>query len=278
MDIAKRRALILDELLRSFEERRFTLAYQPIIRVRDSVITAAEALLRWESLGLGVVPPGVFVPLAEECGLAVKLGEWVMRDACSQNRLWQTLGIARLRLHLNVTHTELRSPGFASLLASICNASGLSPGDIALEIADMSKLVADTAAFDAMCAVRELGCSIVADDVGDELVDRAWLESMPVDMIKLNRGFVSSLPGDEIVFRFAERVVGAVRRRGLKVMALGVETQAEWRAVGALECDETQGYYFGSPMETNRFTSLLFESGCALSVREASDMGRIASL
>jgi EAL domain-containing protein (putative c-di-GMP-specific phosphodiesterase class I) len=266
MDAAERRALIADEFVRSFEERRLTLAYQPIVRARDGAVTAAEALLRWECPGLGLVAPTVFVPLAEERGLAVKLGEWVMRDACSQNRLWQTMGIARLRLHLNVTHFELRSTGFPSLLASVCAASGLSPSDIALEIARMPKLTRDTAAHDAVRTLRALGTTIVADDVCDELSDRTWFDDAPIDAVKLNRAFVSSLPGDEVAFRFAERVVNALHRRGALVIALGVETPVEWRAVAALECDEMQGFYFGGPMETNRFTSLLFESGCTLSV------------
>jgi EAL domain-containing protein (putative c-di-GMP-specific phosphodiesterase class I) len=268
MDAAERRALIADELVRSFDERRFTLAYQPIVHARNGVgvVAAAEALLRWECPGLGVISPGVFIPIAEERGLAVKLGEWVMRDACSQCRLWQTMGIARLRLHLNVTPSELRGAGFASLLVSVCAASGLSPSNIALEIPRMPKLLLDTAMHDAVNAVRALGVMVVADDVCDELSDRRWMKNAPIDAVKLNRAFVSSLPGDEVAFAFAERVVNDLHRRGAIVIGLGVETPAEWRAVAALECDEVQGFYFGSPMETNRFTSLLFETGCTLSV------------
>jgi EAL domain-containing protein (putative c-di-GMP-specific phosphodiesterase class I) len=266
MDAAERRALIADEFIRSFEERRLTIAYQPIVRLRDGAISAAEALLRWECEGLGVVTPAVFVPLAEERGLAVKLGEWVLRDACARSRQWQTMGIARLRLDVNVTHSELRSPGFVSLLASVCVASSLSPADIALEIGGMSKLVREEAVLATINAVRALGVTIIADDVGDELSERAWLESMPLDAVKLNRSFVRSLPGDEVAFRFAERVLNGLRRRGVNAIALGVETPAEWHAVAALGCDEAQGFYFGGPMETNRFTGLLFESGCMLSI------------
>jgi diguanylate cyclase len=266
MDAGERRALIADEFVRSFEERRLTLAYQPIVHARDGVVTAAEALLRWVCPGLGLISPAVFIPLAEERGLAVKLGEWVMRDACSQSRLWQTMGIARLRIHLNVTASELRGVGFASLLVSVCTASGLSPSNIAIEVARLPRLMTDSVIYDTLVAVRALGVMVIADDVCEDLSDRAWFDDAPFDAVKLNRAFVNSLPGDEVAFRFAERVVNDLHRRGALVIVLGVETPAEWRAVAALECDEAQGYYFASPMETNRFTSLLFESGCTLSV------------
>ncbi|HEY0797780.1 MAG TPA: EAL domain-containing protein, partial [Candidatus Baltobacteraceae bacterium] len=110
MDATQRRSLIADELIRSFEERTLTFAYQPIIRLEDGAITAAEVLLRWMCPGVGPVNPVVVIAIAEEIGIAGKLGEWAMRDACAQNRMWRTQSLARLRLHLNISNVELSNP------------------------------------------------------------------------------------------------------------------------------------------------------------------------
>lgn len=265
MDVAAPRALIADELVRSFEERRLALVYQPLVRLQDGGIVAAEVLLRWDCPGLGQVSPALSIMLAQERGLLVKLGEWIMRDACAQNRLWQTKYTTRLRLHLNISHYELGSPDFVSLLASVCIASGLSPSDIALEIARMPALLQDENLIAAARAARELGALLIADDVSEELLDTHWIQSLPVDAIKLNRSFVSALVCDEIAFKRAEHAIGSVREEGRRVLALGIETPAELRTVILLGCEEVQGYYFSGPMDANRFTSFLFESGCMLS-------------
>jgi EAL domain-containing protein (putative c-di-GMP-specific phosphodiesterase class I) len=266
MDVAERHSLIADEFIRSFEERRLTFVYQPIVRLEDGAITGAEVLLRWVCPGIGPVNPLVMISVAEEYGLADKLGEWAMRDACAQNRMWRTQGLARLRLHLNVTNIELRSPRFAPLLASVCAATGLAPSDIALEVHEMWSLVHDAPALAALNDARAMGAMIVADDVKDQLADQSWLEVAPVDVIKLNRAFVSELPNDDARYVKAEQTIAQVKQRGLRTIALGIETPAELCAVAALGCDEVQGYYFGSPMEINRFTSLLYESHCTVSI------------
>lgn len=266
MDIGAHRALIADELVRAFDERRLTLVYQPIIRLRDSEIVASEVLLRWECPGLGQVSPAVSIALAQERGLLVKLGEWIMRDACAQFRLWQKKSVNRLRLHLNISHYELGDPGFVSLLASVCVSSGLSPADIALEIARMPTVLGDAHLLGAARAVREFGAMLIADDVCSELSDPTWAASVPVDAIKLNRAFVSAMTPDrdEESFSRAQCWVASMREEGVRVLALGVETPTELRKIVSLGCDETQGYYFGGPMDANRFTSQLFQSGCML--------------
>jgi EAL domain-containing protein (putative c-di-GMP-specific phosphodiesterase class I) len=266
MDAAERRSLIADEFIRSFEERTLTFVYQPIVRLEDGHITGAEVLLRWVCPGIGPVNPLVMISVAEEYGLAAKLGEWAMRTACAQNRMWRTQSLGRLRLHLNVSNIELRNVGFAPLLASVCAASGLAPCDVALEVHQMWTLADDLPALAALRDARAIGATIVADDVNAQLADQAWLDEMPVDVIKLNRTFVSDLPNDDVVFAKAERTIAQVHARGIRTIALGIETPAELCAVAALECHEVQGYYFGSPMEINRFTSLLFESNCRVSI------------
>jgi EAL domain-containing protein (putative c-di-GMP-specific phosphodiesterase class I) len=266
MDAAERRSLIADEFIRSFEERTLTFVYQPIVRLEDGSITGAEVLLRWVCPGIGPVNPLVMISVAEEYGLAAKLGEWAMRDACAQNRMWRTQSLGRLRLHLNVSNIELRNVGFAPLLASVCAASGLAPSDIALEVHEMWSLADDLPALAALRDSRALGAVVVADDVNAQLADQSWLDAAPVDVIKLNRAFVSELPNDDMLFAKAERTIAQVHARGIRTIALGIETPAELCAVAALECDEVQGYYFGGPMEINRFTSLLFESNCTVSI------------
>jgi EAL domain-containing protein (putative c-di-GMP-specific phosphodiesterase class I) len=194
MDAAERRSLIADEFIRSFEERTLTFVYQPIVRLEDGHITGAEVLLRWICPGIGPVNPLVMISVAEEYGLAARLGEWAMREACAQNRMWRTQSLGRLRLHLNVSNIELRNVGFAPLLASVCAASGLAPSDVALEVHEMWSLADDLPALAALRDARALGATIVADDVNEQLADQSWLDAAPIDVLKLNRTFVSELP------------------------------------------------------------------------------------
>lgn len=266
MDVSQRRTWIADELVRSFEERRLTLAYQPIVRLSDGYITSVEMLLRWECPGIGPLNPGVFIALAEERGLAGKLGEWAMRDACAQIRLWQTMGIARLRLHLNASPYELRNLDYASLLASVCIASGIARQDVTVEIAQLATLLDDPGIVEMLMGIRSIGAPVVADDVCGELRDVEWIARAPIDAIKLNRSCISSLPSNEEARGLVRNVVNIAHEHGLRVLALGVETPAELSTIMELGCDEVQGFYFCSPMEVNRFTTLLYESGCKFPV------------
>ena len=249
-DDARRESLVADELRVAHAKGELTLDYQPIFQMaggRPSRLVGMEALLRWAHPDLGSVSPGEFVPLLEQSRQIVQVGRWVLEEAAFQCRDWQAQGFPDLAVSVNVSARQLQDPGFFDDVQDALDASGLDPEHLVLEVTE-SVLVVDILQIGAMMQrVRELGTHLALDDFGTGYSSLLYLQGLPIDRLKIDRCFVSGLDADDHDGTIIQTVVDLAHRLGIIVVAEGVETPAELRAVGALGCDEAQGFLLGRP-------------------------------
>ncbi len=249
-DDARRESQLADELRVAHAKGELTLDYQPIFQLaggRPSRLVGMEALLRWAHPDLGSVPPAEFVPLLEQSRQIVQVGRWVLEEAAFQCRDWQAQGFPDLTVSVNVSARQLQDPGFFDDVQDALDASGLDPEHLVLEVTE-SVLVVDILQIGAMMQrVRELGIHLALDDFGTGYSSLLYLQGLPIDRLKIDRCFVSGLDADDHDGTIIQTVVDLAHRLGITVVAEGVETPAELRAVGALGCDEAQGFLLGRP-------------------------------
>ena len=246
----RRESRLADELRVAHAKGELTLDYQPIFRLtggRPSELVGMEALLRWDHPDLGSVPPGEFVPLLEQSRQIVPVGRWVLEEATYQCRDWQAQGFPDLTMSVNVSARQLQDPGFFDDVQDALDASGLDPGHLVLEVTE-SVLVVDIVQIGTMMQrVRELGVHLALDDFGTGYSSLLYLQGLPIDRLKIDRSFVSDLDAEDHDGTIIQTVVDLAHNLGITVVAEGVETPAELRAVGAIGCDEAQGFLLGRP-------------------------------
>ncbi len=258
MQTRLRQAATLDRDLReALARNEFVLHFQPQMDVASGQIVGAEALIRWNRPGHGLVGPGVFLPLAEQNGLVVPLNEWVMRAACEEVSRWQQAGLAHLRLAINMSPTQFHRTRVPDRLREIVADVSIDPRVLTLELTenivlrDMDAVAADLA------DIRAFGASVSIDDFGTGYASLTWLRNLPVDQIKIDQSFVRNLaraPDDAAIVR---ALVTLGHSLSLEVVAEGVETAEQLDILRTERCDLAQGYHLGRPMSTDRFLSLV---------------------
>jgi diguanylate cyclase (GGDEF)-like protein/PAS domain S-box-containing protein len=254
----------LDEkasLQQALARREFVLHYQPIVALQDGGIAGMEALVRWEHPERGLVPPLDFVPLAEETGLIVPLGCWVLQEACRQAARWSAERPGeRLPMSVNVSGKQLQQPSFVDDVRRALTASGLAPQTLVLEITE-SALIEDTDAnLDRLHELRELGVRLAIDDFGTGYSALSYLRRFPVDMIKIDRSFVRSMSTPQEA-ALVEGIITLARGLELPVVAEGIEEDGQLSALRELRCALGQGYLFARPLDASRATDLLGRNG-----------------
>lgn len=248
----------IEEGLRSALERQeFTLHYQPKIDLRTGAIIGAEALIRWTHPTRGSVPPLQFIPVAEDCGLIVPIGAWVLREACTQARAWVDAGLPAMTIAVNVSAMEFRHENFLENLFVIVRETGLDPKLLELELTESLLMKHAEAAVSILQNLREVGIQVAMDDFGTGYSSLSYLRKFPLDALKIDQSFVRqiSAAGEDTVIVTA--VIGMARNLGLRVIAEGVETREELEFLQAHQCDEAQGYYFSRPVPAGQFAELL---------------------
>jgi len=247
---AKRGERLADELRMAQSRGDLSLDFQPIVRLDDGApegIAGVEALLRWVHPELGTVDPTVFVPMLEQSRQIVPVGRWVLEEAASQCVEWQRR-IPGLTVSVNVSARQLHDAGFLEDVADALRRSGLDPADLVLEVTEQD-LVVDVARIGtALEAVRGLGVSVALDHFGAGHSSLLYLQGLPIDRLKVDRAFVTGLEPDGHGATVVRTVVDLAHRLGIGVVAEGVESAAELRAVGAIGCDEAQGLLLGPPV------------------------------
>ncbi len=245
METALRHALERDELV---------VHYQPIIDVPTGTVVAAEALVRWRHPTRGVVPPADFIPRAEETGLIVPIGYWVLQRACHDAVRWEAArGGTPLTVSVNVAVAQLRDPGFAAAVATTLAETGLAPSSLCLEITE-SGLMSDVhSAVSLLGELRALGVGLSVDDFGTGYSSLAYLKRLPITQMKIDRTFVSGLPGDADDSAIVTGIVSLAHSLGLAVVAEGVETPDQLAALRAVHCELAQGYLFSRPVDAEAF-------------------------
>jgi diguanylate cyclase (GGDEF)-like protein/PAS domain S-box-containing protein len=251
-------ALAMDMSLRGAVQRdEFRLEYQPLIDGGSGTIVAAEALIRWHHPELGLIPPSGFIPIAEERGLIVPIGEWVLREACSQVRRWLDAGVAAVAVGVNVSAVQFRQPGFAASVRTILSECGIEPRYLQLEVTE-SIIMRD--AEQTIAVLEELsamGVSLSIDDFGTGYSSLSYLRRFPIDRLKIDRSFVHDITTSADAAAIASAIIGMGRTMNLRVVAEGVETAAQLAFLVGERCDELQGYHIARPMEAARLSALL---------------------
>lgn len=247
------------EIKRAMMYREFTLLYQPVVDLRSRAPVGAEALLRWRHPKHGVLSPDRFIRVAESSGVIVALGEWVLREACLQNRTWQERGLPALTIAVNVSAAQLDADFRSRVNAALADAS-LAPRHLELELTE-SVMFADPAAFHLFEALRRAGIGFAADDFGTGYSCLALLKCCPVTKLKIDKSFVAGIADDTINRAIAQTVISLGHALNLRIVAEGVEQERDLIALETLGCDQVQGNYFAKPMAADAFAVWLKESG-----------------
>lgn len=239
LDSALRRALRKDE---------FELFYQPQVAVESCELRGVEALLRWRHPRSGLLLPQRFLDYAEETGLIVAIGEWVMREACRQIHVFELAGFSHLRVAVNVSTRQLVEEDFVRIVRQAIDESGIDPGNLELEVTETVFLKHSERLMQKLHELKSLGITLTIDDFGAGYSSLGYLKNLPVDRLKIDRIFVRDLPDDHNDAAIARAIVSLCDSLALEVVAEGVENEAQFACLKGMGCGLTQGYLFGQPM------------------------------
>lgn len=254
---ALRRLAIENNLRRALERGELSLHYQPQMDVLSGTLSGVEALLRWDSAELGPLPPAEFVPIAEESGLIVPIGEWVLRTACEQARAWQLAGLRLPRVAVNVSVRQFATEGFAEVVGRVLRETALPASALELEITESVLMRDGEAAVATLRALKALGVKLAIDDFGTGYSSLAYLKQFPIDRLKIDRTFVCSLDTDPQDRAIASAVIAMADSLSLSVTAEGVETASQLAFLKARQCAEAQGFLLSRPLPMEELERLL---------------------
>jgi EAL domain-containing protein (putative c-di-GMP-specific phosphodiesterase class I) len=238
------------DLRRAIEQQAFSLAYQPIVEVASGRLIGFEALARWIDADRGFVSPADFIPLAEETGLILPLGSWVMQTACDQLAAWrQEHDCPDLIMSINISGVQLRRHGFLQEVPRIVEESGLQPRDVMLEITETVLMQDTDAALARLHALRAQGFHLAVDDFGTGYSSLRYVRSFPVDILKIAKDFIDGVANDDGEQAVAAAIVQLGHSLELRLIAEGIEDAEQQAALAALNCELGQGYHFARPMD-----------------------------
>jgi diguanylate cyclase (GGDEF)-like protein len=250
-------------LMRAIDDEEFFLCYQPKMAINGHDIVGMEALVRWQRPGYGIVPPDKFISVAEENGLIVRLGTYVLREACRQNRAWQDAGLPKLTVAVNLSARQLRDNNFLSLVSDIITETGLDPHYLELELTE-SALMGDTRdTVHKLLRLKDMGISISVDDFGTGYSSLSYLKHLPIDTLKVDRSFVRDIVNDPDDAAIVDAIIAMALSLKLNVIAEGVETLEQLDFLRQCNCQQVQGYYFAKPLDRQQFEAFV-RQGCSL--------------
>jgi diguanylate cyclase (GGDEF)-like protein/PAS domain S-box-containing protein len=254
---AVERQSIEESLRRALERHEFALHYQPKINLRTGKITGAEALLRWTHPIRGSVSPAQFIPVAEDCGLIVPIGNWVLREACKQARAWVDEGLPLATMAVNISAIEFRNENFLDGVLAILKDTRLDPRYLELELTESVLMKGAESTASILKTLKDRGVQLAVDDFGTGYSSLSYLRKFPIDALKIDQSFVHEIttsPGETTI---VTAVISMGRSLKLRVVAEGVETQEDLAFLRAHQCEEAQGYYFSRPVPAQQFAMLL---------------------
>ena len=257
---AMQRQSLEGDLRRALERQEFSLNYQPKIHLGTGALVGAEALLRWKHPLRGFVPPEEFINIAEECGLIVPIGRWVIGAACIQARAWQVEGLAPVCMAINISPVELRAPGFAAGIRAQLTAAGLEAPYLELELTETFLMQDSRSTVDVLRELKDIGVSLALDDFGTGYSSLTYLKRFPIDALKIDRSFVRDLTSDSDDASIVAAVIGMGKSLRMQVVAEGVETREQFKFLQEHECPQGQGYYFAQPLSAEDFRQRLHGS------------------
>ncbi|MHB8744576.1 MAG: EAL domain-containing protein [Sulfuricaulis sp.] len=254
------------DLRHALERNEFALHYQPIVDGVTGRIIGMEALLRWNHLKRGLIPPGQFIPLAEDSGMILPIGEWVLRTACAQCLDWQKQGFPTLYVAVNISARQFHQANLAEVVAMIIRETGLAPDHLELEITESIIMRKADATVTTLQQLNAMGVKFSIDDFGTGYSSLSYLKRFPIDAIKIDQSFVRDIPDDSDNAAIATAIITMAHSLGIRAIAEGVETREQLDFLRGRLCDSMQGYYFSRPVPVEEFKRLLREGNISNSV------------
>lgn len=255
-DSSLERLTMQHEIRQAIQRREFVLHYQPQYDLSSGEVIGLEALIRWEHPERGLVPPGQFIPIAEETGMIVQLGEWVLEEACRQNKQWQDAGLAVVPISVNLSIRQFLQQNLAEKVAEVLERTGLSPEYLDLEITESMTMDVDHAT-QCLLELTRMGINISIDDFGTGYSSLNYLKKLPIGRLKIDRSFVRDIqqdPGDAAI---VAAIIAMAHNLNMQVIAEGVETEGQMQFLKRHGCDEMQGYFWSAPIPGNKVERLL---------------------
>jgi diguanylate cyclase (GGDEF)-like protein len=265
---AMSRLSLENDIRRALERGEFRLVYQPQVLAQDGTIVGMEALIRWQHPERGMVSPGEFIPVAEESGLIVPMGEWVIRSACEQVRSWQRGGVATPRVAVNVSARQVHAADFIDRVIAIITETGISADLLELELTESVLMNFDAQRLEGLHRLRALGAHFSIDDFGTGYSSLAYVKRFPIGMLKIDQSFVRGLPDSLDNAGITTAIIAMARSLGLDVIAEGVETREQRAFLSKAQCPKLQGYLFSPPVAPSEMERLLCQ-GFIVTPREA---------
>jgi diguanylate cyclase (GGDEF)-like protein len=240
-------------LRKALNREEFIVYYQPLVSLKTAEIVGAEALIRWNHHEKGLIQPVEFIPIAEETGLIVPIGEWVLRTACLQNKKWQEMGLPPLRVSINLSTRHFLKNDLVDKIERILLDTGLEPYYLELEITENSLMQNIETSLITLMRLRDIGLYIAIDDFGSGYSSLSYLRQLPANTLKIDKSFLQGVPVDSRDSSIVESIIGLGHSLNMKVIAEGVERPEQLQFLEKTGCDKGQGYYFGKPMTSTEF-------------------------
>jgi EAL domain-containing protein (putative c-di-GMP-specific phosphodiesterase class I) len=243
-----RRVALESSLRQGMEKQEFYLHYQPQWDLKRTRMLGVEALLRWQSAEFGPLMPAEFIPLAENSGQIIGLGEWAMRAACIQAREWAIAGYGDLKMSVNISGLQFRQPDFLEMVGKMIEETGIEPEALELEFTESVIMERAEKTINSLRSLKKIGVRLSIDDFGTGYSSLSYLKHFPIDRIKIDRSFVAELDRNSDDAAIVEAIISMAHSMNLKVVAEGVETGDQLRFLEARNCDEVQGFHLAMPM------------------------------
>lgn len=256
-DAIVRRAVLENGIRKALERNEFILYYQPQIDLETKKIVGLEALVRWIHPEHGLISPVEFIPIAEETGLIVPIGEWILQTACEQAKLWQVQGFPKLRISVNLSARQVQQKNLVEKISSILKTSELEPELLELEITESIAMYNEEYVINKLLSLKKIGIKIAIDDFGTGYSSLNYLNKFPIDTLKIDRSFVNQIKNTTDNQEIITTIIVMARNLKLKVIAEGVETVEQLRFLEEQQCNEVQGFYFSKPLTVEGIQALL---------------------
>jgi len=258
MNLKLSQRIALENSLRhALEKDQFQLYYQPIYDLNLEKIVGAEALLRWLHPVRGLIFPAEFIGIAEEMGLIVSIGEWVLKEACRQVKLWHQAGLANLTMAVNLSARQIYEPNLLAMIEAILNTTGLNPAWLKLELTE-SLVMQGPQLIDTLIRLKQMGIGLSIDDFGTGYSSLSYLKDLPIDVLKIDRSFIKDFPQSTTILA---SIISMAQNLGLQVVAEGVETAQQMNYLKTQPCQFIQGYLISPPVPAAQFIQLLSKAG-----------------
>lgn len=251
------RLALQGQLRLAVEREEFVLHYQPQVDLCSGRIVGMEALIRWNHPELGLVPPGQFIGLAEETGLIVPIGAWVIRTACAQSKAWERQGLGHFRMAVNVSVRQFAQPDLVEYIAAVLAETGLEPQLLEIELTESLVMKDVERSIDTLQQLKAIGLQLSIDDFGTGYSSLAYLKRFPIDLLKIDQAFVRDIETSLDDTAIVKAIISMAHSLGVRVIAEGVETEAQCNFLRLNMCDEIQGYFFSRPVDSARTMELL---------------------